>query len=276
MTEASLCESSAEARKRRRDIIASQRTLVPDVVATTISDSTDVPVVKKRKVAATEDSKPKKPQMKYDPDVPMTKEEAAAWRREQRRKRNRESAAASRQRQRDRINELELEVDGWKAKYEDIMAKVRQLEELTGVKSPKDTITDINTRSETPPPQVQTVTPRASPTSTTSSLVSLTDKVSLEMEDVVGEELQEVPEPIKMISRPAVKITGSSFCPLLPDDEPLVAPEPCLSVDAVKSSLDPIDSTLFPSLPHDELILSSAATTDPEFGEFLLDAVDWL
>lgn len=203
-TEASLCESSAEARKRRREIMVSQRTLFPDVVASTVGDdSTEVvPVMKKRKVA-TEDSKPKKPQMKYDPEVPMTKTEAAAWRREQRRKRNRESAAASRQRQRDRINELELEVDEWKAKYEDIMAKVRQLEHLTGVKTPQESVTEFNTRSETPPPRVQTVTPRASPTSTTSSLVSLTDKVSPKTEDVIEGELQEILEPIKMISRPA-------------------------------------------------------------------------
>ena len=74
----------------------------------------------------------KKPQMKYDPDVPMTKEEAALWRREQRRKRNRESAAASRQRQRDRIVELESEVEEWKIKYEQIMHQIRDLEHSTG------------------------------------------------------------------------------------------------------------------------------------------------
>jgi len=74
----------------------------------------------------------KKPQMKYDPDVPMTKEQAAIWRREQRRKRNRESAAASRQRQRDRITELETEVEQWRLKYDSIMRQVRDLERMTG------------------------------------------------------------------------------------------------------------------------------------------------
>uniref|UniRef100_A0A7S2Y626 BZIP domain-containing protein n=1 Tax=Entomoneis paludosa TaxID=265537 RepID=A0A7S2Y626_9STRA len=74
----------------------------------------------------------KKPQMKYDPDVPMTKEQAAVWRREQRRKRNRESAAASRQRQRDRINELESEVEQWKVKYDQIMRQVCDLEQMSG------------------------------------------------------------------------------------------------------------------------------------------------
>ena len=72
----------------------------------------------------------KKPQMRYDPDVPMSKEETALWRREQRRKRNRESAAASRQRQRDRILELEDEVDEWKDKFNDAMERLQHLEQL--------------------------------------------------------------------------------------------------------------------------------------------------
>lgn len=74
----------------------------------------------------------KKPQMRYEPSVPMTKEQAAAWRREQRRKRNRESAAASRQRQRDRISELEKEVMDWKDKFQSAMDRLNQLEALMG------------------------------------------------------------------------------------------------------------------------------------------------
>ncbi|KAL3920726.1 MAG: hypothetical protein SGILL_003111 [Bacillariaceae sp.] len=77
----------------------------------------------------------KKPQMKYDPDVPMTKEEAAVWRREQRRKRNRESAALSRQRQRDRISELEVEVADWKHKVDSIMSRIKSLEDASGIDS---------------------------------------------------------------------------------------------------------------------------------------------
>ncbi len=65
----------------------------------------------------------------------MTKEEAAVWRREQRRKRNRESAAASRQRQRDRIAELEDEVDDWKQKFEAAMQRLKQLEQAQGITS---------------------------------------------------------------------------------------------------------------------------------------------
>ena len=66
--------------------------------------------------------------MKYDPEVPLSKEETSAWRREQRRKRNRESAAACRKRQRDRISELEVEVSGWKAKFEEAIKKLKAIE----------------------------------------------------------------------------------------------------------------------------------------------------
>jgi len=71
----------------------------------------------------------KKPQMRYDPSVPMTKEAAAVWRREQRRKRNRDSAAASRQRQRNRISELEDEVAEWKIKFDSAMVRLAEQEQ---------------------------------------------------------------------------------------------------------------------------------------------------
>ncbi|KAL7503689.1 hypothetical protein ACHAXN_002862 [Cyclotella atomus] len=74
----------------------------------------------------------KRPQMKYDPEVPLSKEETSAWRREQRRKRNRESAAACRKRQRDRITELEVEVSEWKAKFDDAIRKLGQIEGQDG------------------------------------------------------------------------------------------------------------------------------------------------
>lgn len=142
-----LSDPSAEARKRRREILASQRSQVIDVDLEATSQvltaaagiELPAPVAKRQKMDEAEKSKKsaKKPQMKYDPDVPMTKEEATAWRREQRRKRNRESAAASRQRQRDRITELEVEVEEWKYKYEAIMGSIKQLEESSG-KVPSD------------------------------------------------------------------------------------------------------------------------------------------
>ena len=145
-------DNPAEARKRRREILASHRanTATPDMLASAPLSPGDSPVAKKQKVVLPvlvspstpskksigslipeECGKSKKPQMKYDPEVPMTKEEAAIWRREQRRKRNRESAAASRQRQRDRIVELEAEVEEWKAKFDEAVKMIRQLEEST-------------------------------------------------------------------------------------------------------------------------------------------------
>ncbi len=132
----------------------------------------------------------------------MTREEAAAWRREQRRKRNRESAAASRQRQRDRINELETELEEWKEKFETVMSKIKALEEgRDDISEPADLVLLRTTRSETPPPQeAKTVTPRSSPTSTT--FLSFAGKVMVKNEDSDGEEELGF-EPSKMISRQA-------------------------------------------------------------------------
>jgi len=130
-----LADSTAEARKRRREILASQR--VAEATLKAIEPMIPMPILsqvptKRRKVSIEVEMNHKKPQMKYDPEVPMTKEDAALWRREQRRKRNRESAAASRQRQRDRIDELEIEVEEWKDKFDSIMDKIKQLEDLSG------------------------------------------------------------------------------------------------------------------------------------------------
>jgi len=69
----------------------------------------------------------------YEPDVEMTKEQLAAWRREARRVRNRESAAASRRKTKDRIEELEKEVDEYKTKYEAALQKLAQYEGEGGV-----------------------------------------------------------------------------------------------------------------------------------------------
>lgn len=74
----------------------------------------------------------KKSQIRYDPAVPMNKEELANWRREHRRVRNRESAAASRQRIRTRISELEGEVTQWKEKYYAAVQRLNNLRGATG------------------------------------------------------------------------------------------------------------------------------------------------
>lgn len=156
-------EFSADARKRRREILTTQRTIVDALpkICQISSVSSEV-TAKRRKVSDDGCKKTKKPQMKYDPDVPMTKEEAAVWRREQRRKRNRESAAASRQRQRDRITELEIEVDGWKQQYDTMMKKIEELEKEHG-KCIEDYMTPEQSRAMTEAPASIFVSPPSSP-----------------------------------------------------------------------------------------------------------------
>lgn len=118
--------SDESARKRRR---VSDDVPIPDEVTSQVSKDSSVvtpaaaPIVTVRRTKGA-----KRPQMKYDPSVPMSKEETSVWRREQRRKRNRESAAACRRRQRDRISELEVEVSDWRAKFEEALNKLKNLE----------------------------------------------------------------------------------------------------------------------------------------------------
>ena len=140
MTEAAaVAVDPAEARKRRKEIMQSLRAEGEEsgdnkgeaAASTTASSAASEEALppKKRKVSKKESSsKNKKTQVRYDPEVPMDKDQLAAWRKEARRVRNRESAAASRQRIRDRINELEGEVSQWKQKYSMAMERLQQLE----------------------------------------------------------------------------------------------------------------------------------------------------
>jgi len=115
----------------------------------------------------------------YHPSVPMTKDETAAWRKEQRRKRNRESAAASRQRQRDRIDELEVEVGQWRSKYEEAMSKLVVLE-----KKQQSFMTDFDCVDDTTSTMVS---PYASPqvSSMPAPSVDMTVLSSLPLTDVI-------------------------------------------------------------------------------------------
>lgn len=74
-----------EARKRRKEIMQSLR---GDETKEGEQEAEALPP-KKRKVSKKES---KKTQVRYDPEVPMDKEQLAAWRKEARRVRNRESA----------------------------------------------------------------------------------------------------------------------------------------------------------------------------------------
>lgn len=279
-------------------------------------------VASERKVSAK-----KKPQMKYDPDVPMTKEEAAIWRREQRRKRNRESAALSRQRQRDRIGDLEIEIGEWKSKVESIMGRIKKLEEASGIDSlllvpeplpkqeehvPKqsvefEVINDDVKQSKfvSPPPSPGHNTPgsleEAYPVASSSSAKTVVDAVVDQV--LMGIESYEQEFSNNMISRHAVKIADAPALPFLPKSEDSIAvvpsPDACVSKDVTHAvpgkcnainnnspsmavaptatSLKPIDSSLFPIKQEDKLpTLLTDEENEDEFGEFLLDAVQWL
>ena len=152
----------AVARRRRKAIIQSQRSEIavdpsPSSTSSTAGNSSadeggeskrtapaaeqpqDEDCNKKTKVQKSRsqhvDSAKKKTQIRYDPDVPMSKEQLAAWRREARRVRNRESAAASRHRIKSRITELEDEVADWKSKYAEAMERLQIIEKNAAMHS---------------------------------------------------------------------------------------------------------------------------------------------
>jgi hypothetical protein len=145
----------------------------------------------------------RKLQLRYDPDVPMSKEETAKWRREQRRKRNRESAAASRQRQRDRISELEQQVEYYKQSLETIYAKIQALEQQKSsthtsdpTNAPQEIVPTIQVSLPVPPPA--TVAPSVSP-------------LTVKTEENVADELSIVtPEYVICVDSPEPIV---SFCP---------------------------------------------------------------
>jgi len=117
-----------------------------------------------------------KKQARYEPEVPMGKEDLAAWRKEARRVRNRESAAASRQKTRSRIEELEGQVDVLQSKYDAALQRIAELEqgrdstlllpEPTKVLSTFETIQEDSLPNQVSPPlsprEVKEVLPGAS------------------------------------------------------------------------------------------------------------------
>ena len=78
------------------------------------------------------------------------------------------------------------------------------------------------------------------------------------------------------ITIPAVKIPDAPSLPLLPDsDDNVLPPDSVLSATtAVK--LARIDSALFPAQEEPKLPSLLPGENEDEFGEFLLDAVQWL
>jgi hypothetical protein len=117
--------NTAIARKRRKQKMESHRFTVSDTDSSSCREHEEEPAKRRR----LDENARRKYQNRYEPEVPMTKEELAEWRREARKKRNRESAAASRNKVRNRITELEDEVKDWESKYRGLMTRIQRLEE---------------------------------------------------------------------------------------------------------------------------------------------------
>ena len=134
---------------------------------------------------------------RYDPGVPMTKEELVAWRKEARRVRNRESAAASRTRTRERIEELEREVEAIKSKYSAALQRIVELEAANAAMAAPSTLSQDASlvspcASTTSSPQLDS-TPSSSPQ----------DSFTLSNEEGHNQEAaQKYQHIIEMISRP--------------------------------------------------------------------------
>ena len=187
-------------------------------------DSSSISIAKKKK----------KLQMKYDPDVPMSREAATAWRREQRRKRNRESAAASRQRQRDRITELKAEVDQYKKAYEAVLVQIKALEGQN--QQPQTHTTSVSSCLDSVSPgPISTIFVPASPNNVTfldlNAGDGIVDKASSSAAPVSLEEQQHQQQPpFKMISRHAVKNHSPTFGGIA-----TLCPESCLTAARLHS-----------------------------------------
>ncbi len=106
------------------DLQPSKRVRYDDSASSSSSNSGD----EESSSAANTSIRGYKKHARYVPEVPMTKAELSAWRKEARRVRNRESAAASRQKTRSRIEELESEVDKLQEKYLQALQRIADLE----------------------------------------------------------------------------------------------------------------------------------------------------
>ena len=122
---AATASTTAASKKKGAKAKDKEPAAAKDTAAAEATATVEIPAANATKeTTASKSSEGKKAQISYNPDVNMTKEQLTAWRREMRRVRNRESAAASRRKVRDRIEELEEEVDVWKKRYAEVMAKL--------------------------------------------------------------------------------------------------------------------------------------------------------
>jgi hypothetical protein len=205
---------------------------------------------------------------RYDPGVPMTKDELVAWRKEARRVRNRESAAASRKRTRDRIDELEGEVSEIKSKYSAALERIMQLEAVAAAHNLVVPSTSLTQDASLVSPCPSTT---SSPQLDATPSISPLDSFVLSQEEGRNQEAtQKYQHIIEMISRPnAAKITGTDTN-AHPFDNP--APPPtiyeCSSGEMSEiSSEDSSDPSNSSSDEHEDIL------RDDDLGSFLLDAL---
>jgi len=159
------------------------------------------------------------PEVRYSPDVSMTEEELAVWRREQRRIRNRDSAAMTRRKTRDLITNLKNNVADWKRKYEKLEDENKSLRDYfqsRGLVIPDD-IPKVLVKLEDPIKSI--VSPSSSPVLSAKNPANSTDVLAipaLVVSQSVGASLvppaammnvkqrhQPTQHLIEMISRPA-------------------------------------------------------------------------
>ncbi len=215
--------NSALARKRRRQLRSVQRGSQGSD-----DDSLECPRTPKRVVDQDEDeddylpeSAPSSPnpslagfkkQARYEPGVPMSRDQLTAWRKEARRVRNRESAAASRKRTRERIEELESEVSVWQSKYAVALKRIEELEAAASKNQSCVFTPRILSQVSAPASPTTVVSPSASVASTPELvpyMPSMDPQEFFSLNGVEDVHKQEVAKRyqhiIEMISRPEAK-----------------------------------------------------------------------
>jgi len=216
----------------------------------------------------------KKLQVRYDPEIPMSKDQTTVWRRDQRRKRNRESAAASRERQRNRISELETEVAGWKIKFDEASARLTKLEKKRrkmftlreNCDSSSSRINSANVNLH--PSNCQSLTEVVTTTTETLAIVDTNDLQTVKQVDTPKSNIissddikSEIPSYDRSNNSHHKEITngGQTPVPILHEVSPCPSPclSPCLSPCPSPHPSPVVSSSIFLSLPPFEPCCSS-------------------
>jgi hypothetical protein len=204
--------SPALARKRRREARRKSHDSHSSTISSKIVDPESINIRKDSYLQ-------RNTQVRYSPDVSMTEEELAVWRREQRRIRNRDSAAMTRRKTRDLITNLKNNVADWKRKYEKLEDENKSLRDYfqsRGLVIPDD-IPKVLVKLEDPIKSI--VSPSSSPVLSAKNPANSTDVLAipaLVVSQSVGASLvppaammnvkqrhQPTQHLIEMISRPA-------------------------------------------------------------------------